>query len=231
MRACLCFSWACPFALLFPFFRFLSSTSPTHDPVRCNGGKVGATALVLAAMFRAVPPRLARHSDRSFLRCPVSHPLSPPLLLIFPRYYRPVYRTWARVRPGTRHGGRWRRRGKGACLSIFFVGVPFARLFPFFFSSPPLLPRMLQVGGGVPVVGRHCETQRRRQRPAEGRSACLSSFRLERSVAIGRASALFSVWPAADRPLVHLGACGVRVGRVLFVASCGVEPCEGYCGR
>ena len=31
-----------------------------------NGGKGGATALVLAAMFRAVPPRLARHSDRSF---------------------------------------------------------------------------------------------------------------------------------------------------------------------
>jgi hypothetical protein len=113
----------------------------------------------------------------------------------------------------------------------FWLAYPFARLFPFFLSSSSLLPRMLQVGGGVAVVGRHGKTQRRRQRPAEGRSARLSSFCLERSVAIGRASALFSVWPTADRTLVHLGACGVRVGRVVFVVSCGAEPCEGYCGR
>jgi hypothetical protein len=139
VRACLCFSLAYPFALLFPFFHFLSSASTTHTPVRCNGGKGGATALVLTAMFRVVPPRLARHSDRSFSLRPVSHPLSPPLLLIFPCYYRPVYRAWVRVKPGTRRGGRWRRRGKGACFSIFLVGVPFCSSLPllFLFSSAP----------------------------------------------------------------------------------------------
>ena len=110
------------------------------------------------------------------------------------------------------------------CLS-FSLAYPFARLFPFLYSSPPLLPRMLQVGGNIDVVGGYGRKQQSWQRHAEGRSARLSSFRRERSVAIGRASALLSVWPAADRLLVRLGACGVRVGRV--VASCGAGPCEG----
>ena len=68
VRVCLCFLWVWVFALLFHLFRFLSFASPKNvaAPGRCNGGKGGATALVLVAMFRAVPPRLARHSDRSF---------------------------------------------------------------------------------------------------------------------------------------------------------------------
>ena len=106
MRARLCFSWVR--VLLFSFI--CSASSPLLLPrmLQLRGGATVARVAQRPSCSRrcSAPCRRASRGTPTAvsLHRPLSHPLSPPLILICPlvfsRHYRPVYRAWARIRPG-----------------------------------------------------------------------------------------------------------------------------------